>query len=239
MAVDDGSTDGSGPQLDRFAAATPARQGAAPGQLRRPGRTQQPWPGPGRPAATSSSSAPTTTSARRRWNGWWPPPTDTAPTSCSARMVGVNGRYVSADVFAANAVDVSLFDSALPWSLSNTKLFRRELIERSRPALPRGHAGGQRPAVHAGRRCYHAKRITVLADYDYYYAVRRLDARNITSKTSHEERLRCTAQIMTVVADLVVAGPDRDAIMRRHFMFNCRGSSSRTCSALTARSRSG
>ncbi|MDM4777864.1 hypothetical protein [Micromonospora sp. b486] len=102
-----------------------------------------------------------------------------------------------------NAVDVSLFDSALPWSLANTKLFR---------ARPRGPAGGwvrfpedmpvlsDQPFTLAA--CYHARRISVLADHDYYHAVRRLDARNITYHSRIEQRLVSVERLFAHVADL-------------------------------------
>ena len=41
-------------------------------------------------------------------------------------MVGANKRYVHQAVYAETREHVDLVDSALPWSLSNTKLFRRD-----------------------------------------------------------------------------------------------------------------
>ncbi len=65
------------------------------------------------------------------------------------RVVGVNSRYIHQDDLRRQPRPRSACSTrALPWSLANTKLFRRELIERHRLRYPRGHAGGQRPALH-------------------------------------------------------------------------------------------
>ena len=91
VAVDDGSTDGSGAELDRFAAlypSRPSRSCTSPTPVGRRHRATAAWSTP--PAGTSSSSAPTTTWAPRRWSGSWTPPTSGSPTSSPGRMVGVN-----------------------------------------------------------------------------------------------------------------------------------------------------
>ncbi|CAM5710572.1 hypothetical protein SBADM41S_00960 [Streptomyces badius] len=45
------------------------------------------------------------------------------------KMVGTNGRYVHQKLYTGNR-DVTLDDPELPFTLANTKLFRRELIEK-------------------------------------------------------------------------------------------------------------
>ena len=57
----------------------------------------------------------------------------------------------------------------------------------------------------------------MLADDDYYFAVRRKDGSNITYRSTHEARLLSFDEVMRMTASLVAEGPDRDAIMRRHF----------------------
>ncbi len=132
------------------------------------------------------------------------------------RMVGVNSRYVHQEIFASDQTDVDLFDSALPYSLSNTKLFRRELIERHKLRFPE-HMPVCSDQPFTLEACLRAKRISVLADYNYYYAVRRLNSRNITYHSRHTERLASTAALMAAVAELIEPGPRRDAIHVRHF----------------------
>lgn len=132
------------------------------------------------------------------------------------RMVGVNGRYVPQDIFASTQVDIDLFDSPLPFALSNTKLFRRDLLEKHDVRYPEDFpVGSDQPFTLAA--CVHATRISALADYDYYYAVRRRDEGNITYRFGLEERLRCTEAIMGATARLIEAGSRREAIDYRHF----------------------
>jgi hypothetical protein len=136
----------------------------------------------------------------------------------AARMVGVNGRYVPTELFTENRESVTLFDSELPYALSNTKLFRRELIEVHSLRYQEDLAvGSDQPFTLEA--CLRAERISVLADYDYYFAVRRRDEKNVTVRTNHLDRLRCTERIMSLTATMVPVAADRGVIARRHFSF--------------------
>lgn len=53
------------------------------------------------------------------------------------KMVGTNGRYVHQALFKQNTPDITLYDSALPFSLANTKLFRRDFVEEHKLRFPR------------------------------------------------------------------------------------------------------
>jgi len=99
--------------------------------------------------------------------------------------------------------------------MSNTKLFRRELIERHHIRYPEDlPVGSDQPFTLEA--FIHAKRITVLADYEYYYAVRRHNSANITYRSTHEVRLDGTERLMAFTATLLEPGPRRDAINYRH-----------------------
>ncbi|MFI7069422.1 glycosyltransferase family 2 protein [Micromonospora sediminicola] len=216
VAVDDGSTDGSGAELDRFAAAYPSLI------------TVVHQANSGGPAAPSNRALDVATgryvffvgaddhlgrealerlvTAADRWGS----------DVVLGRMVGVNKRYVHQEIFDRTRSDVDLYDSPLPFSLSNTKLFRRELVERHRLRFPEDMAvGSDQPfTVEA---CVRAARISVLADYDYYYAVKRFNSTNITYRSDHLARLECVERIVRFVAELVEPGERRDAVLRRHF----------------------
>ncbi|MEE6261234.1 glycosyltransferase [Plantactinospora sonchi] len=132
------------------------------------------------------------------------------------KVVGVNSRHIYQDIFARNEADLSLFDSPLPRSLANTKLFRRELLER--------HGIRYREDLRIAsdlpftlEACYRARRISVLADYEFYYAVRRFSATNITYLSRHLERLDTIETLMAFIADLIEPGKQRDAVMARRF----------------------
>lgn len=216
VAVDDGSTDGSGRELDRFARLHPGTvkvihqaNSGGPAQPSNVGLEHA----TGRYVFFIGSDDYLGPEALERL-------VDAADRYDSdvvlGRTVGVNSRYIHQAIFAATDPDVDLFDSALPWSLSNTKLFRRELIERHGLRYPEDMpVGSDQPFTIEA--CFRARRISVLADYDYYYAVRRLNARNITYKSRHLERLRCAEELVRFVAGLIEPGKRRDAVLLRHF----------------------
>ncbi|MFG3689981.1 glycosyltransferase family 2 protein [Micromonospora sp. NPDC047740] len=216
IAVDDGSTDGSGRELDRFARLHPGTVKVIH------------QPNSGGPAAPSNRGLEHATGRYVFFIGsddyLGPEALERLVAAADrydsdvvlGRTVGVNSRYIHQAVFARTEPDLDLFDSALPWSLSNTKLFRRDLIERYGLRYPEDMpVGSDQPFTIEA--CVRARRISVLADYDYYYAVRRLNARNITYRSRHLERLRCAESLVEFVAGLVEAGKRRDAILLRHF----------------------
>ncbi|MFE2976740.1 glycosyltransferase family 2 protein [Streptomyces sp. NPDC059258] len=216
IAVDDGSTDGSGPELDRFAAMYPDTV------------TVLHQANSGGPAAPSNRGLERATGRFVFFVGSDDRLGDQALERLVAyadehgsdivvgRAVGVNGRYVHQKLYEHNAPDISLYDSPLPFTLANTKLFRRSLVEEYGLRFPEDlPVGSDQPFTIEA--CVRARRISVLADYICYYAVKRGDASNITYRADHLSRLRCTARIMAHAAGLVEAGPRRDALLSRHF----------------------
>ncbi|ROT33940.1 glycosyltransferase [Micromonospora sp. HM5-17] len=216
VAVDDGSTDRSGRTLDRFAARYPGvftviHQANSGGPARPFNRGLDAATGRyvffvgaddylGREALERLVTAADTYGS----------------DVVLGKVVGVNSRHIYQDIFARTEPDLSLFDSPLPRSLANTKLFRKELLDR--------HGIRYREDLRIAsdlpftlEACYRARRISVLADYEYYYAVRRLGATNITYQSRHQERLRTIETIMAFIADLIAPGRQRDAVMARRF----------------------
>ena len=68
--------------------------------------------------------------------------------------------------------------------------------------------------------CYRAGRVSVLADYDYYFAVRRLTATNITYLSQPLERLRTAEAVLSFAAKLIEPGSQRDAVLLHYFDHN-------------------
>ncbi|MCZ7460280.1 glycosyltransferase family 2 protein [Streptomyces sp. WMMC940] len=216
VAVDDGSTDDSGRELDRFAERYP-------GTVKVIHQANS-----GGPAAPSNRALEVATGRYVYFIG-----SDDhlgrdalkRMVACAdehgsdvvvGKMVGTNGRYVHQALYKKSDPDVSLYDSALPFTLANTKLFRRDLVEQHKLRFPEDlPVGSDQPFTIEA--CVRARKISVLADYTYYYAVKRGDASNITYRANHLARLRCTAEIMKFTAGLIEAGPRRDAVFKRHF----------------------
>ncbi|MFD3357242.1 glycosyltransferase family 2 protein [Streptomyces fradiae] len=216
VAVDDGSTDDSGAELDRFAERYP-------GVVKVLHQANS-----GGPAAPSNRALEVATGryvyfvgsddhlGREALERMVKCADEHGSDVVVGKMVGTNGRYVHQALFKRSDPDVSLYDSALPFTLANTKLFRRDLVERYKLRFPEDMpVGSDQPFTIEA--CVRARKISVVADYTCYYAVKRGDASNITYRADHLSRLRCTAQIMEHAAELIEAGPKRDAVFRRHF----------------------
>lgn len=216
VAVDDGSTDRSGRELDRFA-------------RRHPGVFRViHQPNSGGPAGPCNRALDVATGRYVFFLGsddYLGPEAlkrlvaaadSLAADVVAAKVVGVNSRFIYQDVFAHNASDVGLSDSPLPYSLANTKLFRRELLERHAIRYPEDlPIGSDLPFTLEA--CYRARRISVLADYDFYYAVRRFRATNITYLSRHLTRLPTIEAMMSFTDTLMEPGPERDAVFARLF----------------------
>ncbi len=216
VAVDDGSTDDSGRELDRFAERYP-------GVVKVIHQANS-----GGPAAPSNRALEVATGRFVYFIGSDDHLGDEAlerMVKCAdqhdsdvvvGKMVGTNGRYVHQALYRTSDPDVSLYDSALPFTLANTKLFRRDLVEQYKLRFPEDMpVGSDQPFTIEA--CVRARKISVVADYTCYYAVKRGDASNITYRADHLARLRCAAQIMEHAAGLIEAGPGRDAVFKRHF----------------------
>ncbi|GAA4096329.1 hypothetical protein GCM10022248_79240 [Nonomuraea soli] len=216
IAVDDGSTDGGGAELDRFAAEHPGLF------------TVVHQPHSGGPAVPSNRGLDLATG---RYVFFLGADDLLAPHALErlvdaadhygsdvvlGKMVGINGRYVRQDVYARTDPDLDLYGSALPYAMSNTKLFRRRLLDRYRLRFPVDMpVGSDQPFTIEA--CVRAERISVLADAVYYYAVRRHDRGNITYRSSPAQRLDTARRLIEFTAGLLPAGARRDAVLARHF----------------------
>ncbi|MEU1224072.1 glycosyltransferase family 2 protein [Streptomyces microflavus] len=216
VAVDDGSTDDSGAELDRFAERYPGvvkvlHQENSGGPAAPSNRALE--VASGRFVYFIGSDDYLGDEALERMVSY---ADEHDSDVVVGKMVGTNGRYVHQKLYAETSPDISLYASSLPFTLANTKLFRRELVERHKLRFPEDMpVGSDQPFTIEA--CVRARRISVLGDYTYYYAVKRGDASNITYRADHLARLRCTAKIMDHTAALIEAGPQRDAVFKRHF----------------------
>ncbi|MFD3483897.1 glycosyltransferase family 2 protein [Streptomyces sp. NPDC058665] len=216
VAVDDGSTDDSGAELDRFAERYPDTVKVIHQE------------NSGGPAAPSNRALEVATGRFVYFIGsddYLGEEALERMVACAdehgsdvviGKMVGTNGRYVRQAMYKKSDPDISLYGSDLPFALANTKLFRRELVEKYKLRFPEDlPVGSDQPFTIEA--CVRAARISVLGDYTYYYAVKRGDASNITYRADHLSRLHCTTRIMRHTAGLIDPGPQRDAVLKRHF----------------------
>jgi glycosyltransferase involved in cell wall biosynthesis len=217
IAVDDGSTDDGGAELDRWAERYPGTVKVLH------------QPNSGGPAGPSNRALEIATGRYVYFLG----ADDTLGLEALerlvttadkldadivlGRLVGTGGRVVNQAVYQpGNRDDITLADSALPWALSNTKLFRRSLIEQHGIRYPEDlRSGSDQPFTI--RAVVAARRIAVRSDYEFYYAARRADSSNITYRTSLSGFVRDTAVIMDTAADLITDPVARMKVLRRHF----------------------
>jgi poly(ribitol-phosphate) beta-N-acetylglucosaminyltransferase len=217
VAVDDGSTDGSGEELDRWAAKYPDTIKVLHQE------------NSGGPAGPSNRALDIATGRYVFFVG-----ADdhlglealerlvTAADDLDAdivlgKLVGAGGRVVNQGVFnPGDRDDITLVNSALPWALSNTKLYRRSMLEEHHIRYPvELRSGSDQPFTL--RAIGVARRIAVRADYEFYYAVRRKDSSNITYRTSLHNFVQDAAIVMDTAADVLTDPAARARVLRRHF----------------------
>ncbi|MFI0264378.1 glycosyltransferase family 2 protein [Streptomyces sp. NPDC017056] len=215
IAVDDGSTDGSGPWLDEQARAHPnltvLHQPASggPGKPRNAGMDRA----GGRYLFFLDSDDHLGTEALERLTAM----ADTHGSDLVyGRIVGVGGRGAPVDLHT-NSPRVTAFDSPVYWTLAAYKLFRRAYVQERGLRFVEGRllAEDLPFGIHA---LLGADTVSVLGDYDCYY----LQGRDDDSNASRQDRdwvehLGYIGTVLAEVAELVPPGPDRDTLMVRHF----------------------
>ncbi|WP_257141987.1 glycosyltransferase [Streptomyces sp. sk226] len=132
------------------------------------------------------------------------------------KMVGVNGRGAPASMFRRNQPRTDVFNSRVYWALNPLKLIRRELIEKHELRFPLGYKTCE-DQLFTGMIYLKADGISVVADYDCLFIVKRDDGGNITTTTrGADTRIRVLELMVDMVEKEVPAGPDRDGLMNRH-----------------------
>jgi len=216
VAVNDGSTDGSGEEIDRFAelypgVVIPIHQPNSGGPASPCNRGLEVASGRyvffiGADDHLGNEALERLVDAADEWGS----------DVVLGKLQGVGGRKVYQGIFKEQSGDVDLFDSQLPYALANVKLFRRELVEQHGLRFPEDlPMGSDQPFTFEA--LLRSSRTSVLTDYVYYYGVRREDASNITFSASGIRRAKCAGRVMDFIASLVEAGPRRDSVLRRHF----------------------
>jgi poly(ribitol-phosphate) beta-N-acetylglucosaminyltransferase len=216
VVVDDGSTDGGGAEIDRFVALHPSlfrvlRQANSGG-----------------PAGPCNSALEVATGRYVYFLGaddYLGPKAlerlvmdadDHQADVVMGKMAGVNGRFVYQVPFRKSDHNVSLFDSALPYAMSNAKLFRHAFVRDQGLRFPED-LRIKSDQVFTFDALLQARRICVLADDVYYFATTRADGSNLTFSSDGDLNMSCTAAVMHHVARRLPPGEQRDAVLVRHF----------------------
>ncbi|MFD7624824.1 glycosyltransferase family 2 protein [Streptomyces sp. NPDC059851] len=214
IAVDDGSTDGSGAELDRFAARHPQIR-----VLHQPNSG-----GPGGPRNRALDLA------RGRYVFFADADDMLGPEALQrllamadtqgsdlvlARQVGL-GRTVSEKAHK-HAPEADLYTSEVYRSLHSAKLMRRKTIEDAQLRYPEDLWYGE-DQIFVTSVFLAAGKISVVGDYDCYYLRRRDDGGNLTSRTrTAHETVAHIERVMALVADRVQDPVGRRRMLGRHF----------------------
>lgn len=216
IVVDDGSTDGTGDALDRMAESHASRMrvfhdenSGGPSAPRNVGLHHA----RGRYVFFLDADDYLGTEALARL-------VDSAEANGSdivlGKLKGVGGRRAPASMFTENQPDADLFASRVYWSLNALKLFRRDLIDRLHLRFSENFSTWEDLPFTAVA-YLNARRISVVADYDCYYAAYREEGKHMSESGGVKPRVLVLEQLTDLLAASVGAGPRRDLLLRRHF----------------------
>ncbi|MFJ8110765.1 glycosyltransferase family 2 protein [Streptomyces sp. NPDC096132] len=216
LAVDDGSTDGTGKELDRFAAAYPDLVRVV---------HQPNSGGPSGPRNVAIGLA------RGRYVFFLDADDYLGPHALR-RMVEmaerngsdvVLGKYVGVDcdvprsMFEANQEVVDLGTSRVWYALTPHKLFRRSFLDERGLRFDEDIRIGE-DRLFVTKAYLQASVVSVVADEDCYFKVKRDDNGNITSSYSDlAKRFETARRIMAAISAYSEPGPVRDAALLRTF----------------------
>ncbi|MEV0010209.1 glycosyltransferase family 2 protein [Streptomyces sp. NPDC051840] len=216
VAVDDGSTDGTGEYLEEFAARTAIDMRVV---------RQENSGGPSGPRNVGLGLA------RGRYV-FFLDADDYFGEEALERMVAMGDR-AGTDVVLGKVVGVNrgaaksmwketveradLYSSNIKFTLSAQKLFRRELLERLGMRFDEKLRTGE-DALFTMEAYLRGSGVSVVADYTCYYLVGRDDGKHVTKSGSYLLRFDSARALTALIATHVPPGPRRDMLMVRPFV---------------------
>ncbi|MDP9411294.1 MAG: glycosyltransferase [Actinomycetota bacterium] len=178
VAVDDGSTDGSGEILDAYAEEHP--------QISVIHQENSGWPGRPRNVGVAASSGDFVyfvdaddylgPEALRRMRDF---AVEHGSDVVISKIVGVGGRFSSDVPWRSNQVDVDLTHAFL--TLAPMKMFRRSFYDEQGLRFPEGKVRLE-DGILLAKAYLTASRVSVLGDYEYYFQRKRETGGNISSQ---------------------------------------------------------
>ncbi|MFJ5259711.1 glycosyltransferase family 2 protein [Streptomyces sp. NPDC088387] len=216
IAVDDGSTDGTGEYLEEFAARV-----AIPVTVIR----QQNSGGPSGPRNVGLGRA------TGRFVFFLDADDRLGPEALErmvaaadrngtdvvlGRVEGVN-RSAPKSMWGKSLDRTDVYSSNIKFTLSAQKLFRRELLSRHGMRFDESLWTGE-DALFTMEAYLRADGVSVVADYTCYYLVGRTDGKHVTKSGGYELRFDSARALMGLITALVPAGHRRDVLMLRPFL---------------------
>lgn len=216
VAVDDGSTDGTGDCLEEFA----ARAGMPVTVIRQPNSG-----GPSGPRNVGLSKA------TGRYVFFLDADDRLGPEALErmvaaadrngtdvvlGRVEGVN-RSAPKSMWGRNLDRTDVWSSNIKFTLSAQKLFRRSLLERHGMRFDESLWTGE-DALFTMEAYLRADGVSVVADHVCYYLVGREDGKHVTKTGGYVKRFDSARALMNLIADMVPPGPRRDSLMVRPFL---------------------
>ncbi|MEU0071679.1 glycosyltransferase family 2 protein [Streptomyces sp. NPDC006332] len=132
------------------------------------------------------------------------------------KVEGVN-RSAPKSMWGETVGRTDVFSSNIKFTLSAQKLFRRELLERHGMRFDESLWTGE-DALFTMEAYLRADGVSVLADHTCYYLVGRADGKHVTRSGGYSLRFDSARALMTLLAELLPPGPKRDTLMVRPFL---------------------
>ncbi|MFE7813435.1 glycosyltransferase family 2 protein [Streptomyces sp. NPDC057433] len=215
VAVDDGSTDGTGEYLEEFADRAPMRvtvirqaNSGGPSGPRNVGLDKA----AGRYVFFLDADDRLGPEALERMVVM----ADRAGTDVVlGRIEGVN-RGAPKSMWGRTVERTDVHSSNIMFTLSAQKLFRRALLDRHGLRFDESLYTGE-DALFTMEAYLRADGVSVVADHTCYYLVGRDDGKHVTKSGSYTLRFDSARLLARLIADLVPGGPQRDRLMVRPF----------------------
>lgn len=132
------------------------------------------------------------------------------------RVEGIN-RKPPQSMWGKTLDRTDVYSSNIKFTLSAQKLFRREFLERHGMRFDESLWTGE-DALFTMEAYLRANGVSVLADYTCYYLVGREDGKHVTKSGGYTLRFDSARALMNLIAELVPAGDKRDMLLVRPFL---------------------
>ncbi|MET9380489.1 glycosyltransferase [Streptomyces sp. NPDC002928] len=215
IAVDDGSTDGTGDYLEEFAARAPMpvtvirqENSGGPSGPRNVGLDKA----AGRYVFFLDADDRLGPEALERMVAM---ADENGTDVVLGKVEGVN-RNAPKSMWGKTLKRTDVYSSNIKFTLSAQKLFRRALLERHGMRFDESLWTGE-DALFTMEAYLRADGVSVVADYTCYYLVGREDGKHVTKSGSYTLRFDSARALMKLIAEMVPAGSKRDVLMVRPF----------------------